>query len=417
MANVKALRHLAPAGAPIGLADLVRSVGLTVSGRDVAETLRQAIGHRFGVRHSFLTSTGRAGLTLLLRAMRHLAPATRDEVILPSYTCFSVAASIAKAGLRPRIVDISAATLDYAPDQLDAADFSRVLAIVATNLYGLPNDLPALSETARRHGVFLIDDAAQSMGASVGGRWSGTWGDAGLFSLDKGKNVSAIDGGVIVTNSEAVASALEQELQSIPSPGGVVSCLGLAKAVAYAVLLRPRLYWIPNSIPQLGLGKTVFTTDFPLERPPRSLVALAVTMLDRLDEFTGARHANAAKLLEVLSAVPGLQPIAPTAGTAPVYLRLPILIADANARDRALARLNAAGIGATGSYPASIADIAELQCSVAGGVSNAETGRRVARQIVTLPTHAFVTPADVRRTIAAIGGVVVDAPRAMALPT
>jgi perosamine synthetase len=414
--NVKGLRHIAPAGAPIGLGDLVQSVGLTVSSRDVAKSFRQTINRRFGVKHAFLTSTGRAGLTLLLRAMRHLAPATRDEVILPSYTCFSVAASIVKAGLRPRVVDICPDTLDYAPHRLSEADFTRVLAIVATNLYGLPNDLPGLSDVARRKGVFLIDDAAQSMGASVGGRWSGTWGDAGLFSFDKGKNVSAIDCGVVVSNSDAVASAVREELRKVATSGRVASGVGAAKAIAYALLLRPWLYWIPNGIPQLGLGKTVFTTDFPLQLPPRSLTALAATMVRRLDEFTAVRRANASTLLEALTNVPGVQPIRPTAGTEPVYLRLPILIADPVARDEALERLTAAGIGASGSYPASIGDIPELQTLFAG-TADVATGRRVARQIVTLPTHAFVTASDVGRAVAALSGMRRNLPRAVALHT
>ncbi|MGH9345989.1 MAG: DegT/DnrJ/EryC1/StrS family aminotransferase, partial [Vicinamibacterales bacterium] len=170
------LRHVAPAGAPIRLPDLARWAGLAFTGGDVAASLQQAFCDRFGVRHSFLTSTGRAGMTLVLRALRRLAAPHRDEVVVPSYTCYSVAASIVKAGLRPRIVDIAPDTLDYAPDALARADFTRVLAIVATNLYGLPNDLSATREVARAHGVFLVDDAAQAMGASVGGRRSGTWG-------------------------------------------------------------------------------------------------------------------------------------------------------------------------------------------------------------------------------------------------
>lgn len=401
------LRHVAPAAAPIRLVDLVRWISLTISGGDVAEDLTRAIRARFGVRHCVLTSTGRAGLTLLLKALRRLAPTGRDEVILPSYTCFSVAASVVKAGLRPRIVDISPDTLDYDPDQLNSADFTRVLAIVTTNLYGLPNDLPAISEIARQNGVFLIDDAAQSMGASVGGRWSGTWGDAGLFSFDKGKNVSAIDGGVVVTNSNEIASALAEEMAGLSSPGLAQSGFGVLKALAYFLLLRPWLYWIPNGIPQLELGKTVFAMNFLLERPSRPLVALALAMLNRLDEFTNARTTNAARLLEGLSGIPGIRTITPLHSATPVYSRLPILIPDSNVRCRALQTLRGIGIGATGSYPTSLADVNELR-SFASVTSNAAGGRYIAGHILTLPTHMFVTAADVNRTIAAIADGTVD---------
>ena len=83
------------------------------------------------------------------------------------------------AGLRPRVVDIDPATLDYDPAALAGADCRRVLAIVATNLYGCPNDLPHLEAFARERDLLVVDDAAQAMGAAIGNRSSGTFGDAG----------------------------------------------------------------------------------------------------------------------------------------------------------------------------------------------------------------------------------------------
>ena len=181
--------------------DLLRWTGRVLSGRRQIDALRETVRGTFGVAHCFPVSTGRAALTLLLQALSRLSP-DRREVIVPAYTCFSVPASIVKAGLTPRIVDVRPDTLDFSADALAGVDGRSVLAVIATNLYGMPNDLPALSQAARQMGAFLIDDAAQAMGADVGGRASGTWGDAGLYSLDKGKNISAIDGGLLVTRSD-----------------------------------------------------------------------------------------------------------------------------------------------------------------------------------------------------------------------
>jgi perosamine synthetase len=396
------MRHLAPAGAPIRLPDLARWTRLAIAGGDVAASLRQEFCDRFGVRHSFLTSTGRAGMTLLLRAMRRLAPSQRDEVVVPSYTCYSVAASVVKAGLRPRIVDIAPDTLDYSHDDLGRTDMTRVLAIVATNLYGFPNDLPALSRFARQHGVFLVDDAAQAMGARVGGRSSGTWGDAGLFSFDKGKNVAAIDGGVVVTSSDDLADALRHEAAGLPAAGAGEAAGGVAKALVYFLMLRPWLYWIPNRVPQLELGKTTFTTEFPLTQPCRPLVALGRTMMRHLDEFTRARVATGGALLEAVGRVPGIRTLRAVDGSVPVHLRLPIFVADPEARRRAFVALADAGIGASGSYPASLADVEALQPFIAPGHAGALGGRRIAREIITLPTHAFVRAGDIARASRAL---------------
>jgi perosamine synthetase len=390
-------RHVAPAGAPIRVTDLARWTAAAPR-RDPRAALAQLFCERFRVGHAFGLSTGRAAMTVALRAMRRFG-GNRDEVILPTYTCFSVAASVVKAGLKPRLVDIAPETLDFVPDALRRTDLRRVLAIVATNLYGLPNDLATITAIARPHNVFVIDDAAQAMGAAVDGRLCGTRGDAGLFSLDKGKNVSAIDGGMLVTGRDDLAAALREEIASLSAPSLATSIEGVAKALVYTALLRPSLYWIPERIPQLGLGKTVFTTEFPLERASRALAALGTVMMNRLDEFTRTRTANAAQLLDGLRAVPGLEHIAPIRGAEPVYLRLPLLVTDPATRDRLLAALRSAGIGATGSYPAALAEVSELRPLVAGPITSAPGGRYVAQRIVTLPTHAYVTAADVERIV------------------
>ena len=312
-----------------------------------------------------------------------------------------------KAGLQgPRSSTSTPHTLDYDPARLAATDFSRVLAIVATNLYGLPErPAGARRHSPATHGVFLIDDAAQAMGATVGGRRSGTWGDAGLFSFDKGKNVSAIDGGVLTVTRRRPRGGPRPRSGRTAQPAG--ADLGRAhrqgpglRGAAAAVALRDG----PTRIPQLELGKTVFTTDFPLDGPDPALAALAATMLPRLDAFTAARRANAAAYLERLAAIPGIRTIAPVATAAPVYLRLPVLCATESAKQRAIAALTAAGIGASGSYPASLADVREVQAVMAAGPVSAEGGREVARCIVTLPTHPYVTISDIDRAVDVLAG-------------
>jgi dTDP-4-amino-4,6-dideoxygalactose transaminase len=343
-------------------------------------------------------------------------------VIVPAYTCYSVPASIVRAGLRPRLVDVDPETLDYDRAALDAADTGRVLALVATNLYGIPNDLPYLVEFGRRRGLFVVDDAAQALGAISSGRPAGTWGDAGLYSLDKGKNVSAIDGGVIVTGHERVADALRQEVATLDGPGLGRRAEHVAKALVYATLLKPRLYWLPNALPQLGLGRTVYTTEFAIDAQDPGLAALGTIMLRELDAFTAARQANAARIVAALGApagasggvsghlTGGLSIPAVPAGSTPAWLRLPLLVGVPGFRERLVAELTAAGIGATTSYPASLADVPELRPSIAGDVTGCAGARTVASRILTLPTHPYVSAADIRTMAGVIRGVVESSP-------
>jgi dTDP-4-amino-4,6-dideoxygalactose transaminase len=180
----------------------------------------------------------------------------------------------------------------------------------------------------------------------------------------------------------------------------------LVKVAAYSVLLRPSLYWIPNGIPQLGLGRTTFTTDFPIEAPTRALTSLALSMLPRLDEFTATRVGNARAFIARLRTIPRLFVMAPRADAAPAYLRLPVLMPDSVTRQRALDALAQAGIGASASYPASLVDVTELRRLFGSSVPHAAGGQSVAQRILKLPTHSFVRADDISRAAAILRSVV-----------
>jgi len=401
-------RHVAPAGAPIRGRDLVRWIRRWPRLRESADELRAEVCARLGRRHCYLTSTGRAGLTVLLSALKSLAPPDRDEVILPSYTCYSVPASVIRAGLRPRIVDVDRATLDLDLEKLGNADFRRVLAVVPTSLYGMPGRLPQIARVARDRGVFVVDDAAQSLGATVGGRPAGAWGDAGLLSFDKGKAISGVDGGAVVTDASEIADAVESRLRQLSPPGIATTAAHALKLGAYATCLRPEMYWLPSALPGLGLGQTTYSPGFALERESPWLAALAATMWPRLAEFTAARIANAERYRAGIPDTPLVTNVQPVDGTRPSYLRFPVLVRDRRRRDLLLRDLVAAGIGATGSYPGSIADISEARPHFASE-PDATVGRLIADSIVTLPTHPYVMARDVERAIGVVSAAAREA--------
>jgi dTDP-4-amino-4,6-dideoxygalactose transaminase len=257
----------------------------------------------------------------------------------------------------------------------------------------LPNDLPAILTAARSRNVFVVDDAAQCMGGSVAGRTSGTWGDVGIYSLDKGKSITSIDGGVIVSNSDAVASALAAQTRSLPRPGTSRSLTHVAKLLAYAAMLHPGRYWIPNGLPFLHLGTTVYRTDYPLEQYDPWLAPMGRRLFGALPDINAQRVGNAAWYRKELPWSRLLEPVIPGPRTAPVYLRFPILV-DPGYRDEVVAGLVASGIGATASYPSAICDVPEVHDHVRNLPDAFPGGRAVAGRIVTLPTHPYVAPRD-----------------------
>lgn len=398
------LRFVPPAGTPIGIADVLHSVGHILARADVLQRFKLAVRERAGVRYCDFVSTGRAALTLALLALKTLDGGRRNEVVIPSYTCFSVPSSIVKAGLKVRLADVDPLTLDFAPGTLGRLDGSRVLAVIATNLYGLPNDLPAITRVAHERGVYVVDDAAQCLGGSIGGRPSGTWGDVGLYSFDKGKNVTSIDGGALVTNSESVADAIAQQIRLLPPCAMVESAVHLVKLVIYAALLHPRGYWLPNSLPFLGLGTTAYRTDYPLAQYDSWMAPMGHRLFARLDAITAQRRANADRFTCLLPWGAKLKAVVQRQEAEPAYLRFPVLI-DPEFRDAVLAALRANGIGATASYPTAISDVPGLRGQLQGGESEVSGGQAVARSVVTLPTHGYVTSRDQERIAAVIANV------------
>ena len=132
------------------MADIADLAGDVIFHRLKLERFRDAICASFGVRHCFFVSSGRAAMTLILRSLKALSNGRKTEVIVPSYTCYSVPASIRKAGLTVRVCDVDRFSFGYDLQQLEKMDFSNVLCIVTSNLYGIPDDLEAVEQDRGR---------------------------------------------------------------------------------------------------------------------------------------------------------------------------------------------------------------------------------------------------------------------------
>ncbi len=253
--------------------------------------------------------------------------------------------------------------------------------------------------TAVTHDLFLLDDAAQGLGARYQGRPVGSFGDVGLFSFDKGKNITTLQGGVLVANPGAFADALDEAMKRHVAAVPSARLSTLLKLPAYALLLRPQLYGVVRHLP-LGLGLTPWETDFPIARFSRTLAGLAMVQLERLTEINGTRIRNATGLTESLAGLRGVTTPRVLPGAEPVYPRYPVLV-DAAARTDLIAALERAGIGATASYPRALIDVPEVIPRLPADQKATPGAREVANRILTLPTHGY-SPADLGPRVASV---------------
>jgi len=154
-----------------------------------------------GSRFCLATNSGTSALHLALIGAGVKAG---DEVIVPALTFVATAMAVLHQGAVPVFVDVEPQTLGLDPARLEAAITPRTRAVVPVHLHGVPCELQAVADIAARHGLVVVEDSAQAIGARYRGRAAGTLGQSGCFSLQSSKSVACGEGGLLVTDDEAV---------------------------------------------------------------------------------------------------------------------------------------------------------------------------------------------------------------------
>ncbi len=339
--------------------------------------------------NSLLTRSGTAALTLALRALGKVRQGS--EVILPAYTCPSVAAAVIKAGLRPVLCDMRPESFRMDPSWLEARIGDDTLAVIPVHLFGIPEDLRAIRELAASKEIAVVEDATQAFGNTIDGDPVGTIGDIGVFSFGRGKPLNLMTGGALVVNHAELLDAIERP---DAAPPGVSYKLLL---LLYSIFFKPRLFWIPAGLPGLRLGDTYFTLDIDLSGPDPAMIRIGNELHTAWEGIRANRVALAKLYRDALTGVescvlPGSGRDDP--GTA--LLRFPILAADRRERDRILYTAKKEGLGATGMYPVALNELAGLSDYFPKDESYPEA-RRIAERLITLPLHEYVTERDIAR--------------------
>ncbi|MEZ4750776.1 MAG: DegT/DnrJ/EryC1/StrS family aminotransferase [Bdellovibrionota bacterium] len=159
-----------------------------------------------GAKHAVGVGTGTDALSLSLKM---LGVGAGDEVITPPNSFFATTGAIVQAGATPVFVDAAAGDLNIDVSQIEAAIGEKTKAIVPVHWAGCPADMPAIMSLAKKHGLFVVEDACQALGAKINGQHVGTFGDAAGFSCHPLKPLHVWgDGGVIITNSDSLAEKL-----------------------------------------------------------------------------------------------------------------------------------------------------------------------------------------------------------------
>ena len=164
----------------------------------------QCFAEYVGVPYAVAVSSGTAGLHLALLA---LGIGVGDEVIVPSFTFIAAANAIRYVGAVPVFVDIDPFTLNMDPECVATAVTSRTRALIVVHTFGCPANMGALLAIAERHGLKVIEDACEAIGAEYRGRKVGTFGDVGVFAFYPNKQITTGEGGMVVVRDAEVATS------------------------------------------------------------------------------------------------------------------------------------------------------------------------------------------------------------------
>jgi dTDP-4-amino-4,6-dideoxygalactose transaminase len=314
----------------------------------------------------------------------------RDEVVLPAYTCPSLARVSLDLGLKPRLVDISARNFAIQEEHLPALLGRQTLAVVHVHPFGIPLPLDSLIRQVHAIGAVVIEDAAQAMGARLNERPVGVRGDFGLYSLGPGKPISAGGGGVLSVNHRSFLELADNAWQRLTVPTGLASAAAMGRLAAFTAAFHPRGWWLATLAGLHRIGDREESWGYVVHDLTPSQAAVASTLLQRIDAINAHRRRTAQGLCAELQGFSWLHLPRPIEGAEAIYLRLPVILSTAQLREAAHDLLWSRGIGAGRLYRHTLAQIypqlAERHYPGADAV---------ATRLLTLPTHHYLTAKEV----------------------
>ncbi|MBN3894912.1 MAG: DegT/DnrJ/EryC1/StrS family aminotransferase [Nostoc sp. NOS(2021)] len=225
---------------------------------------------RLGRKYGIAVSNGSVALDAAVAA---LGIGQGDEVILPTFTIISCAAAIVRAGAMPVVVDCDRHTWNMDVSQIEAKITPRTKAIMVVHIYGLPTDMEPVLALADKHGLKIIEDAAEMHGQTYKGHPCGSFGDISTFSFYPNKHITTGEGGMLVTDDEKLAER----------------CRSLRN-----LCFQPHKRFVHEE-----LGWNFRMTNLQ--------AALGVAQLERLDEFVARKRHMGQRYTELLSDIAGLQ--------------------------------------------------------------------------------------------------------------
>ena len=323
-----------------------------------------------GTDHAQIECSGTAALVVALEALKMVnADSTvRKEVVISAYTCPWVALAVIHCGLIPVVADSRPDHFDYCPKALKLACGQQTLAIIHTHLAGRVADVEPSKKIAKEIGAFVIEDAAQSLGATLHGRSVGLHGDIGFYSLGVGKGLTIFAGGVLVSEHPELRNAMQQVSEKLPARP-IQEAKRIVELIAYYGLYRPLGmglafgYHLRRKLKRGNFIQAVgddCTFKFPMHRVGRWRKRIGVNALKRLSQFFIDTRLQAERRVGLLAQIKGVKVLLDAPGGQGVWPFIVLVLPTESLRDAVLSQLWHRGLGVGRLFIHAIKDYAYL---------------------------------------------------------
>lgn len=386
--------------------ELPPTAGLPLQAGDFFRTpampLPLALSEWLGIPDPVMACSGTAALVVALKVLSQQRP-ERTRVVVPAYTCPLVPLAVHLAGLKPVVCDTIPGGFAFEDEVLSSCCSPDTLAVIPTYLGGRVVDTASVVRIAHGCGAFVIDDAAQALGATFRGRSLGMDGDICFFSLAVGKGLTMYEGGILFSCDPALHTALRLMAEQTLGKGLFWNLRRRAELLGYAVAYRPSLLSYVYGHPLRkalarkdeveAVGDAFTMDDIPLHRPDSWRLRIAANAFMRLPAFLDEGRARAGSRLAVLENI-GLKILRDCEGGQGVWPYFMILMPSAKQRDQALDRLWREGLGISKLFVHALPDYGYLSGFVRGACPQA---RDFADRLLTLTNTHWLDDATFMR--------------------
>jgi len=388
------IRRIPTAGTPLSFGETARGIlGFAEQEKAIAD-FRSVLRNFLEVENLSVVNSGTTAFFILLQLFKELRSSkNRDEVILPAYTAPSLLLPIRAAGLKTRLIDIDSNTFNMDIKQLPSVISERTLAVMPIHMFGLPCKIDPIIALAKNHGFFVVEDAASSLGTTIDGKQTGTIAPFGFYSLNRGKNISTMAGGIIVWKDKQLSQKIENlvaDLQTLPPHAQAIMTL---KMIGLSLAVRPLFYSLLSPI----ISKFKYTTlhtHFDSFQLTTMQAGLGKKLWKHADDLTKRRQENGGSLITIFRNKDGFTiPTIPETATV-AFNQFPVIVHDLNRRKTLVDRLLAQGIETTFLYEKPLHHIfPELN----PGDDAFPNATYLAEHLLLIPPHVQISPTIIKK--------------------